>query len=260
MTTEARRKLMRQLTAATALIAGGLLLGSGCATKQFVREEVQKSEGKLGQEVGRVETGLGQERTRLGDVATQVTETRAVATAAAQRAEAATGAATQAATRAEAAAGRAGQAMGRADEALTAAGQAGAKAEETDRRLTRLWAGRYKRSLADTVVIVFGFDRWQLDDGAQTALLEVVRQLQATPDLVVDLEGYTDSTGPATYNLQLSQRRAEAVRRFLVDKGIELHRIQSIGLGDTSPIADNTTRTGRDQNRRVALKLFAPTE
>jgi outer membrane protein OmpA-like peptidoglycan-associated protein len=251
---------MRQPAAWVVLIAGGFILGSGCATKQFVREEVQRSEGALGQEMGRVETGLGQERTRLGEVAAQVTETRTVATAAARQAEAATGAATQATARAEAAAGSAGQAMGRADEALAAAGQAGAKAEETDRRLTRLWAGRQRRSLSDTVVVVFGFDRWQLDDRAQTTLRDVVRQLQAAPDLVVDLEGYTDNVGPATYNLQLSQRRAEAVRRFLVDQGVELHRIQSIGLGDTRPIADNTTRTGREQNRRVALKLWAPIE
>jgi outer membrane protein OmpA-like peptidoglycan-associated protein len=251
---------VRQPAAWTVLIAGGLTLGSGCATKQFVREEVQRSEGALGQEVGRVEAGLGQDRTRLEEVAAQVTETRAAATAAAQQAEAASGAATQATARAEAAAGSAGQAMGRAGEALTAAGQAGARAEDTDRRLTRLWAGRHRRSLSDTVVVVFGFDRWQLDDRAQTTLREVVRQLQATPDLVVDLEGYTDNVGPATYNLQLSQRRAEAVRRFLVDQGVELHRIQSIGLGAARPVADNATRTGREQNRRVALKLWAPTE
>jgi outer membrane protein OmpA-like peptidoglycan-associated protein len=78
--------------------------------------------------------------------------------------------------------------------------------------------------------------------------------------LVVDLEGYTDSTGDAAYNVQLSQRRVEAVRRFLAEKGVEIHRLSSIGLGEARPVANNQTRAGRDQNRRVAIRLFGPVE
>ena len=76
----------------------------------------------------------------------------------------------------------------------------------------------------------------------------------------LELEGYTDSAGDAMYNIQLSQRRSEAVRRFLVEKGVELHRIQSIGLGDIRPSADNGTAKGREQNRRVTVRTFAPAE
>jgi OOP family OmpA-OmpF porin len=99
-----------------------------------------------------------------------------------------------------------------------------------------------------------------LDDGTQTRLLALAKQLGEQPQLSVELEGYTDSVGAGAYNIQLSQRRAEAVRRFLVEKGVELPRIHSIGLGDIRPVADNKTKQGRDQNRRVSIRLYAPAE
>lgn len=244
------------------VVTGALLFASGCATKTFVREEVQKSGAKLeqrvGQEVGRIGSDLEQEKTRLTGVANRAEEARSAATEATRRADHASGLAGEASVKADDAAGRAGQALTRAAEAHTGAGQALAKADETASRLSRLWANRNKRLLGDTVIVVFGFDKWQLDDRTETALLDVVRQLLDNPNLVVDVEGYTDSAGPSSYNVTLSQRRAEAVRRFLVEKGIEVHRVQSIGLGDIRPIADNRTTRGRDQNRRVAVKLFAP--
>jgi outer membrane protein OmpA-like peptidoglycan-associated protein len=251
---------MRQRIVIAAALMGTVALAAGCATKKFVREEVGKSEVKLEREVGRLEGDLGQQKSRLGGVTTQVNETRAVADEAVRRADRAAGVASEAGTRADDAASRAGQASTRAEEAATLAGQAVVKATETDGRLTRLWASRDKRVPTDTVVILFGFDRWELDDRAQTVLLDVVTQLQGNPGLVVDLEGYTDNVGASLYNIQLSERRVEAVRRYLVEKGVDLHRIHSIGLGPSRPVADNKTRQGRDQNRRVAVKLFAPAE
>ena len=109
-------------------------------------------------------------------------------------------------------------------------------------------------------MVQFEFDKWVLDDGTQTRLLALVKQLEEQPQLSVELEGYTDSIGAGAYNIQLSQRRAEAVRRFLVEKGVELPRIHSIGLGDIRPVADNKTKQGRDQNRRVSIRLYAPAE
>lgn len=253
----------RVLVVVPALIGAALVAG-GCATKSFVREEVQKSqaqvEQKLDQQVGRLDGNLTQEKARISGVAVQVTETRTVADEATRRADQAAGKAGEAATRADGATAQAGEALAKAAEASGLASQAMAKAEQTDQRLTRLWANRNKRNLGDTLIVLFGFDKWQLDDRAETALLDVVKQLQENPNLVVDLEGYTDNVGPPPYNIQLSQRRSEAVRRFLVQKGIDLHRIQSIGLADIRPVADNTSSRGRDQNRRVAVKVFVPAE
>lgn len=222
--------------AALALTAA---LPLGCATKGFVREELQKSETKATGELSRLEAGLGQERGRIDTIGVQVSETRGVAEDGVRRADRAGAMATQAEAR---------------------AGEAASRADATDQRLTRLWKNRQARLPVETVSVRFGFDKADLDDGAQTALLEISKQLQAGPSLVVDLEGYTDSTGDATYNVQLSQRRVEAVRRFLVEKGVELHRLNSIGLGPARPVADNKTKAGRDQNRRVAIRVFAPVE
>ena len=179
---------------------------------------------------------------------------------AAKKAAEASTAASQAATRADEASAKATEAAGRADAAGATAKDALAKATDTDQRLTKLWANRDKRTLTDTVVVQFDFDKWMLDDGAQTRLLALAKQLQEQPQLTIELEGFTDSIGPVPYNIGLSQRRAESVRRFLVEKGVELPRIHSIGMGDIRPVADNKTKQGRDQNRRVSIRLYAPAE
>ena len=129
------------------------------------------------------------------------------------------------------------------------------RADEVDSRLIRLWANRHARDLADTVQVQFGFDRWDLNDTAQTALLSLIKELRQNPKLTVDLEGYTDSVGAPNYNVQLSQRRVEAVRRYLVEKGVELPRIHSIGLGQ---LPDRGAPAEQAKNRRVTVKLMVP--
>jgi outer membrane protein OmpA-like peptidoglycan-associated protein len=222
------------------VIGVACLAGTGClATRDFVRENLQQSETKTGQELTRVETQVG--------------ETRTVADRADKQANEAT-------RKADEAGQSAGRAMNRAEEGVGLAGQAQTKADQTDTRLSRLWSNRNKQSVIETVVVTFGFDRWQLDDRADTSLLEVARLLNENPNVIVNIEGYTDNSGPSEYNLELSRRRAEAVRRSLVAKGVDLHRVQTIGLGDARPAAPNTTKKGRDQNRRVAIKVLMPAD
>jgi len=242
------------------LVASLSLMTVGCATKKFVREEVGKTEAKLGADVGRVEGSLTEEKARTTALNDQLGQTKIAVQQADTRAGEATNLARTAQGRADEGVTKATQAQTRADEAHTAAGQAMAKADETSSRLTRLWTNRNKRVPGDTVAILFRFDKSELDDRGQTALLDVAKQLQDNPNLVVELEGFTDSVGAMPYNVQLSQRRSEAVRRSLVEKGIEMHRIHSIGLGDIKPSADNGTAKGREQNRRVMVRFFAPAE
>jgi outer membrane protein OmpA-like peptidoglycan-associated protein len=229
------------------VLAAVSVTSTGClATRNFVRENVQQSETKTGAELARVDG--------------QLTETRGVADEATKRAVAANDLAGQAGAKADEANQAAGRAANRAEEGIGLATQAQAKADQTDTRLTRLWTNRHKYAIVDTLVISFAFDKWRLDDRAETSLLDVVRQLNDNPGLSVNVEGYTDNVGSADYNLELSRRRAESVRRFIVEKGIELHRIQTIGLGEARPTAANTTKQGRDQNRRVAIRLLTPSE
>ena len=241
-------------------LVGGALLVTGCATKKFVQEEVAKSQQRTGSEVGRVDKSLGEEKARVDGLQKALGETRTATEDAAKKAGEASTAASQAATRADEASAKATEAAAKADAAGATAQEALGKATEADQRLTKLWASRDKRTLTETLVVQFDFDKWMLDDGAQTRLLALVKQLQDQPQLSIELEGFTDTTGPVPYNIQLSQRRAETVRRFLVEKGVELPRIHSIGLGDIRPVADNKTKQGRDQNRRVSIRLYAPAE
>ena len=68
------------------------------------------------------------------------------------------------------------------------------------------------------------------------------------------VEGHTDSVGNDAYNQGLSQRRADAVRKYLVDKGVAAARLEARGFGESQPVADNATAEGRAQNRRVVLR------
>ena len=241
-------------------LLGGALLVTGCATKKFVQDEIGKSQAKTGADVGRVDTSLAAERDRGERLQKEIGETRAASEEAAAKAAAAATAASEAASKANEASAEAAAAAARADAAGAAAKDALAKAAETDQRLTRLWASRDKRTLTETVAVQFEFDKWMLNDGAQTRLLTLVKELEEQPQLSVELEGCTDNIGAVPYNIGLSQRRAESVRRFLVEKGIGMPRIQSIGLGDIRPVADNKTKQGRDQNRRVTIRVYAPAE
>jgi outer membrane protein OmpA-like peptidoglycan-associated protein len=249
-----------QIRSLAIVVASLSLVTVGCATKKFVREEVGKSEAKLGADVGRVDASLTEEKARTTALNDEVGQTKVAVQRVDQTATEATNLAKTAQGRADEGVAKATQAQTRADEAHAAAGQAMAKADETSTRLTRLWSNRYKRVPGDTVAILFRFDKAELDDRGQTALLDVAKQLQENPNLSVELEGYTDNVGSLPYNVQLSQRRSEAVRRFLVEKGVEMNRINSIGLGDIKPSAENTTPKGREQNRRVMVRFFAPAE
>lgn len=140
-------------------------------------------------------------------------------------------------------------AQGRADAAY-------GRADEVNGRLSRLWTGRNKRNVVETVHVQFGFDRSDLSDGAQTALLGIVKELNANSDLSIDLEGFTDPTGTRDYNIGLSQRRVESVRRYLIENGADLARIHAIGLGPLQAAAPEHAKL-----RRVTVRLMVnPTD
>jgi outer membrane protein OmpA-like peptidoglycan-associated protein len=77
--------------------------------------------------------------------------------------------------------------------------------------------------------------------------------LHRHPDVVVEIAGHTDNVGSWDFNLRLSQKRAEAVREYLIFKGIDPNRLRAVGYGESRPIASNATRTGREQNRRIEI-------
>ena len=97
----------------------------------------------------------------------------------------------------------------------------------------------------------FEFNSDKLTAPSQQTLDGVASALAAQPDLDVDVRGYTDSVGSASYNKKLSQRRADAVKAYLASKGVKASNLKAEGFGKADPIASNDTAEGRAQNRRV---------
>jgi OOP family OmpA-OmpF porin len=101
----------------------------------------------------------------------------------------------------------------------------------------------------------FEYNSTRLTVPAQQTLNDVAAALAAQPALNVEIQGHTDSIGSAAYNLNLSQKRADSVRSYLIDKGVSASALTAKGYGKTQPIASNDTAEGRAQNRRVAFAV-----
>ena len=105
--------------------------------------------------------------------------------------------------------------------------------------------------------ILFDIDKTYVKPAAQTSLKKLAVSLQNNPQTNILILGHTDSTGTAAHNMDLSIRRAGAVKSFLVGEGIDASRLETKGKGETEPIALNSTAEGRAQNRRVEIVIVA---
>lgn len=101
--------------------------------------------------------------------------------------------------------------------------------------------------------VLFQTGKYELSSDAQLKLAKLSGIIQAHPGLNLSIEGYTDTTGTADFNMTLSQQRADTVRQFLIAQGLSPDSITSKGLGEADPIADNSTAAGRKLNRRVEI-------
>jgi outer membrane protein OmpA-like peptidoglycan-associated protein len=99
----------------------------------------------------------------------------------------------------------------------------------------------------------FAFNSAKINPGDETRLSDTVAILQKHPDVKVVCSGYTDSVGSQAYNLKLGQRRADAVKDYLVSQGIDASRIRTDSFGKEHPVASNDTAEGRAENRRVEI-------
>jgi outer membrane protein OmpA-like peptidoglycan-associated protein len=105
--------------------------------------------------------------------------------------------------------------------------------------------------------ILFDIDKTNVKPVAQTSLKKLAVSLQNNPQTNILIVGHTDSTGTAAHNMDLSIRRAGAVKSFLAGEGINTSRLDTKGKGETEPIALNSTAEGRAQNRRVEIVIVA---
>lgn len=105
--------------------------------------------------------------------------------------------------------------------------------------------------------ILFDVNKSDLKDQAKVNLKKTAQVLTDYPDTDLLIAGHTDSDGAEDYNLGLSQRRADAVKTYLVAQGVDPRRLETVGFGETQPVADNSTAAGKTQNRRVEVAIMA---
>jgi outer membrane protein OmpA-like peptidoglycan-associated protein len=193
---------------------------------------------------------------------------------ASQQAQAAQAQAQQANAQAEQANTQAQQAQAAAQQAQAAAQQAQSQLAETRRELSERDAEARRLRIQNELAriastrseprgiivtlnggILFDTGKTTLKPGAKSTLTKIAKQLQSDPSLKIAVEGHTDNTGGTAMNQALSEKRANAVRDFLISAGIPADHITASGKGEEAPIVTNKTAAGRQQNRRVELVI-----
>jgi outer membrane protein OmpA-like peptidoglycan-associated protein len=212
---------MRKSVLICSLFALTLAVAPACATKKFVRTEV----GQVNDKVASLGSSLEQTQERVRQNEGKITEVDA-------RAAAAQNAADQARQSAIAAGETANQVGTRAD----------ARAEKIEAETRK-----------------FKFAQTELPDEAKAAIDQMVNGIKTQKAAVwIEIEGHTDNVGDKKYNEQLGLTRAEAVKRYLYEQHqVPLHKMNVISYGEDRPAAENKTRDGRAQNRRVVVKVLA---
>ncbi len=210
--------------------------GSACATKGFVKSQVNSVNQKvdtLGQSVEQTQQRVQQNEGKIGDVD--------------QKAQAAQGAAQTAQSAADSAA----QQAGAANQAATAAGATADALDKASKRLV------YEVVLSESQGN-FKFGKSALPDQAKATLDDLVQKIQADPkNVYFEIEGHTDNVGDKALNEKLGMARAQAVEMYLYEQHqVPLHRMNVISLGEDKPLAPNTTRAGRAQNRAVVIRVL----
>jgi outer membrane protein OmpA-like peptidoglycan-associated protein len=139
----------------------------------------------------------------------------------------------------------------------------GAMMDKQERELRQIEGVNVTRTADDELKVtvkndvLFDFNSSGLRSASRSALREMADVFNRYPNTTISVQGYTDSTGSASYNERLSERRAASVSNYLDDLGIRSSRIRSIGYGETHPRASNATASGRQLNRRVEIHVHA---
>lgn len=200
----------------------------GCATKKYVRHRIDERVAPLENRTGELEETSRRNSADIQRLDGEVNEARA----------------------------RADKAQVTADAATAKAVDASAKADKVNTRVDKLVENIDAYTLLKTVTVNFMVNRDLLDDTAISELSALVAELRGKKGYVLDIQGYTDSTGADKKNMALSDRRARAVYQYLAENGVPLFRMNLLGFGKGQPVADNDSREGRAQNRRVEVRVM----
>jgi outer membrane protein OmpA-like peptidoglycan-associated protein len=229
--------IMRKSLFAASLLALTVAVAPACATKKFVRTEVGNVNSKVDTLSGSLEET--QERTRQNETRIGAVDSKAEA------------------------AGKS------AADARAAADAAAASAKDVDTRLSGrindvdASVAAFRRLVYEVTLSEdqgnFKFGSRALPDEAKSRLDQMITQLKADPkNVFIEIEGHTDNVGAKEMNDRIGLERAEAVKRYLYEQHqVPLHKINVISYGEDKPVAPNTNRAGRAQNRRVVVKVLS---
>lgn len=233
---------MKHLTASLILCTGIAFLGSACATKGFVREQVGTAETKLSTRVDGTEAALKETNDKTAANAQAIDSSKKDI---------------------QGLDGKIGQVGTLAADAKKQAESASEAVRDTDSRLqalnTRI-TNRNKFAMVETKSVYFDFDKAALRDEGINEIEDVAKALKADPNAVVELQGFADARGAERYNYQLTRERVDAVARYLVSRhGIELRRIHTVGMGKVVLAAgERGSSEVYAKARRVDIKLLSP--
>ena len=205
------------------LVVVAVASSTGCVSKKMFRKNVDDNDTR----VAAVETGVEANEKRIKDLKGDTDSKLAELDSKAERANE----------------------VGRS--AMNRAEQASAEAEKAARgRL--IW----EVTLSNDQV-KFSFNQTKIPSDAEAVLDDLIQKIMAYDKAVwVEIEGHTDSTGGEEYNYTLGDKRASAVRDYMARGSVPLHAMNVISMGESSPVADNSTPDGRSQNRRVVIRVL----
>jgi outer membrane protein OmpA-like peptidoglycan-associated protein len=156
-----------------------------------------------------------------------------------------------------AARGGAKAAQDTADQAMAGVKSANEKIESVDQAANARIAAVDEYEVKNALAVQFKVGSAELTPEAKSQLDQLAAAAVAQKGYVIEVAGYASADGPETYNRTLSRRRAEAVVQYLADNTVPARRIvMPLGFGENLPVADNKTRAGREENRRVEVKLL----
>jgi len=242
----------------TGMMAGALalsLVGTGCATKKYVAKTIAPVE----QRVSGAEGKNTEQDKQIANHSAQIEETDRDLSRTKEKLSDTDAKATQAGEAAKVADQKASAAQQAANDAHQSAEDARSFASQGLNRLDQTLGSMNKFQMLKSETVLFAVNSDALTSEAKERLEELSKQVTGLDRFVIEVQGFTDKTGPASYNESLSERRAQAVARFLANqKQIPVRNISMLGSGYAQPVADDKTRDGRKLNRRVEVRLWVP--
>jgi len=217
---------LESLIALTAIV---VLSSVGCATKKYARNQVSERVTPLEHRTGELEETSRRNTQDIGRLSTDITDVR----------------------------GKADRAQSQADTALTRADQANSRVIGAEQSVSDLRTNLDNYTLQNTASVRFKFDSYELMPEARESLDQLASQIKDRENFIHEKQDFADWVGSDAYNNQLTQKRADAVRRYIAEQhNIPVYRMHILGFGKIRPVADNKTPEGRAENRRVEIRLL----